>query len=260
MPPPSSGGIAVAATLGILEHFDMAQYRPTDIDLNGGRPTVMGASHLGSRAAGLRGPGSLRRRYRLHRVAWRVTADPAGKRIPGRPRCADFTGPHHGHRQAGDFGPSTSPVPQPPEHGTSHISVVDKHGNAASLTTTIEAAFGSFHMVDGFLLNNELTDFSAEPAGADGVPVANRLQPGKRPRSSMSPTLIFDRTPSGQRGALYVAGRPVTGRRLIHRCQDPVGFLDWGLDPQLRRCRRSASAPPTPKTNVGGEHPEHRHG
>ena len=79
-----------------------------------------------------------------------------------------------------------------PEHGTSQISVVDTQGNAASLTTTVESAFGSFHMVDGFLLNNQLTDFSAEPVGPDGAPVANRVQPGKRPRSTMAPTLIFE--------------------------------------------------------------------
>ncbi|PRC59650.1 gamma-glutamyltransferase, partial [Mycobacterium sp. ITM-2017-0098] len=84
-----------------------------------------------------------------------------------------------------------------PEHGTSHISVVDQQGNAAALTTTIESAFGSFHMVDGFLLNNQLTDFSADPAGPDGVPVANRLEPGKRPRSTMAPTLIFDQGAPG---------------------------------------------------------------
>ena len=257
MPPPSSGGIAVAATLGILEHFDMAQYRPTDIDLNGGRPTVMGV-HLISEA---------------ERLAYadrdRYVADTDFIGLPGgSPQTllgseylagrAALISPDRtmGTAKPGDFGPSTSPVPQPPEHGTSHISVVDKQGNAASLTTTIEAAFGSFHMVDGFLLNNELTDFSAEPAGADGVPVANRLQPGKRPRSSMSPTLIFDRTPSGQRGALYaVAGSPGGSTIIQYVVKTLVGFLDWGLDPQQAVSAVDFGAANTPKTNVGGEHP-----
>src|SRR5262249_25088101 len=78
------------------------------------------------------------------------------------------------------------------ERGTSHISIVDSAGNAVASTTTIEAPFGAEMMVRGFLLNNELTDFSAIPE-RDGHAIANRVEPGKRPRSSMSPTLIFDR-------------------------------------------------------------------
>ena len=97
-----------------------------------------------------------------------------------------------GTAKPGEFGPPTTPAPPTPEHGTSQISIVDAQGNAASLTTTVESAFGSFHMVDGFILNNQLTDFSAEPVGPDGAPVANRVQPGKRPRSTMAPTLVFD--------------------------------------------------------------------
>ena len=75
--------------------------------------------------------------------------------------------------------------------GTSHISIVDKDGNAVSMTTTIEQAFGSRIMVRGFLLNNQLTDFAFVPVDDDGRPVANRVEPGKRPRSSMDPTMIF---------------------------------------------------------------------
>ena len=86
-------------------------------------------------------------------------------------------------------------------HGTSHVSIIDSYGNAASFTTTIESPFGAFHMVDGFVLNNELTDFAAEPRTPDGSLVANRVQPEKRPRSSMAPTLVFDSSPAG-RGAL----------------------------------------------------------
>ena len=70
-----------------------------------------------------------------------------------------------GTAKPGEFGPPTTPAPPTPEHGTSQISIVDSQGNAAALTTTVESAFGSFHMVDGFILNNQLTDFSAEPGG-----------------------------------------------------------------------------------------------
>ena len=101
---------------------------------------------------------------------------------------------------------SYAPAPDQPEYGTSHISIVDSHGNAVAMTTTIENQFGARQMVSvkggagGFLLNNELTDFSFVPADADGKPVANRVQPGKRPRSSMAPTLVFDKA-TGATGA-----------------------------------------------------------
>lgn len=91
-------------------------------------------------------------------------------------------------------------MPDQVEHGTSHISVVDAYGNALAMTTTIEGGWGAHLMVNrgqglvgGFLLNNELTDFSFQPFDASGKPIANRVEPGKRPRSSMSPTLVFDK-------------------------------------------------------------------
>lgn len=257
MPPPSSGGIAVAATLGILEHFNLAEHRPTDIDLNGGRPSVMGV-HLISEA---------------ERLAYadrdRYVADPdfvplpggspetllASEYLAGRAKLISLD--HSmGTAKPGEFGPTAAPVPQPPEHGTSHISVIDKQGNAASLTTTIESAFGSFHMVDGFLLNNQLTDFSAEPTGSDGVAVVNRVGPGKRPRSSMAPTLIFDRTREGERRQLYaVAGSPGGSTIIQYVIKTLVGVLDWGLDAQQAVSAVDFGAANGPKTNVGGEHP-----
>ena len=85
-------------------------------------------------------------------------------------------------------------MPDQPEHGTSHISIVDGYGNAIAMTTTIEDAVRlTPDGASGFLLNNELTDFSFAPTDAQGRPVANRVQPGKRPRSSMAPTLVFDK-------------------------------------------------------------------
>jgi gamma-glutamyltranspeptidase/glutathione hydrolase len=259
MPPPSSGGIAVLATLGMLERFPMRDHRPDDIDRNGGRPDAMGV-HLISEA---------------ERLAYadrdRYVADTAFVRLPGGTadtllNNAYLTGRaalindqrSMGTAKPGEFGPPAAPTPQPPEHGTSQVSIVDSYGNAASLTTTVESQFGSFHMVDGFLLNNQLTDFSAEPAGPDGVPVANRLQPGKRPRSTMAPTLVFDAPtgPPGTRGRLYaVVGSPGGAVIIQFVVKTLVGMLDWGLDPQQAVGMVDFGADNTPETNVGGEHP-----
>jgi gamma-glutamyltranspeptidase/glutathione hydrolase len=112
--------------------------------------------------------------------------------------------------------------------GTSHISIVDSDGNAISMTTTIESAFGARLMTAGvFLLNNELTDFSFRPQ-VDGRPVANRVEPGKRPRSSMAPTIVLDNF-----GRLYVVvGSPGGSRIIGYVVKSLVAMLDWGLDPQ----------------------------
>ena len=256
MPPPSSGGTTVAATLGILEHFTMSSHGPTDVDLNGGRPSVMGV-HLISEA---------------ERLAYadrdKYVADTDFVPLPGGSpntllnpaylagRAALISEQHTmGTAKPGEFSPPTTPVPPTPEHGTSHISVVDVYGNAASFTTTVESAFGSFHMVDGFILNNQLTDFAAEPVGPDGTPVANRVQPGKRPRSSMAPTLVFDREPSG-RGQLYaVLGSPGGSLIIQFVVKTIVSMMDWDLDPQQAVSAVDFGAANSPKTNVGGEHP-----
>jgi gamma-glutamyltranspeptidase / glutathione hydrolase len=161
-----------------------------------------------------------------------------------------------GTAQPGPFGPPVALVPPTPEHGTSHISVVDARGNAASLTTTVESAFGSFHLVDGFVLNNQLTDFAADPVGPDGVPVANRVQPGKRPRSTMAPTLVFARDAGGGRGPLRaVVGSPGGSTIIQFVVKTAVGLLDWGLDPQQAVSLVDFGAANSPTTNVGGEHP-----
>lgn len=126
--------------------------------------------------------------------------------------------------------------PFQPEYGTSHISIVDGSGNAVSMTTTIESGFGSRIMSNGgtglpggFLLNNELTDFSLEPADDNGNPIANRVEPGKRPRSSMSPSIIFDKE-SGDLVALL--GSP-GGAAIIHyTAKTIVGMLKWNLNAQ----------------------------
>jgi gamma-glutamyltranspeptidase/glutathione hydrolase len=258
MPPPSSGGITVAATLGMLEHFAMAGYKPSDIDLNGGSPSVMGV-HLISEA---------------ERLAYadrdKYVADTDFVPLPGGTPNTLINSDYLAGRAAliseqrsmgtaepGEFGPPTAPVPSPPEHGTSQISIVDAHGDAASMTTTVESSFGSFHLVDGFMLNNQLPDFSAEPSGSDGAPVANRIGPGKRPRSSMAPTLVFDAAGRpGSRGPLYaVLGSPGGSVIIQFVVKTVVGMLDWGLDPQQAVSMVDFGAANTPKTNVGGEHP-----
>ena len=112
--------------------------------------------------------------------------------------------------------------------GTSHISVVDDDGNALSMTTSIEQAFGSHLMVRGFLLNNELTDFSFVPVDDDGRAIANRVEPGKRPRSSMDPTIIF----AQGRKLRYLLGSPGGPGIILFNLKAIIAMLDWHLDPQ----------------------------
>lgn len=258
MPNPSSGGTAVAATLGILENFDLASLPPTEVDADGGIPDP-DAVHLISEA---------------ERLAYadrdKYVADADFVPLPGgsldtlvdpdylseRAGLID-PGKSMGEAQPGDFGPVPLGMPpQTPEFGTSHISVADSYGNVASMTTTIESAFGSFHMVDGFLLNNQLTDFSAEPVDAEGLPVANRVEPGKRPRSSMAPTLVFERNSEGERGELVmVVGSPGGSVIIQFVVKTLVNALDWGLDPQQAISAVSFGAANTPVTGIGGEHP-----
>ena len=136
----------------------------------------------------------------------------------------------------GEVKTAYAPMPDQPEYGTSHISIIDGYGNAIAMTTTIEDQFGARLMTDGgtgkaggFLLNNELTDFSFVPTDAEGKPVANRVQAGKRPRSSMAPTLVFDKN-SGQ---LVMSGGSPGGALIIHYTAKTLyGVLNWGLNAQ----------------------------
>ncbi|MGE6606890.1 gamma-glutamyltransferase [Halomonas sp. NPDC076908] len=135
----------------------------------------------------------------------------------------------------GELEVSWASQPEQPEYGTSHISIIDEDGNAVAMTTTIEQAFGSRILSDGgtglaggFLLNNELTDFSFEPE-IEGEPVANRVEPGKRPRSSMSPTLVFDQ----ESGELVASLGSPGGAAIIHyTARTLVALRDWGLNAQ----------------------------
>lgn len=219
MGPPSSGGIAVLQILGLLEHFDLATLGPgadgvhvlleasklafADRDLY-----LADADFVPVPVEGLLDPGYLTARAQAIRLD-RAMA----KAEPGNP-------PHRaGARLAPDLADERP--------GTSHLVIVDGDGNAVSLTTTIEAGFGSRLMAGGFLLNNELTDFAFVPA-VDGRRVANRVEPGKRPRSSMAPTIVLDAT-----GApLLLLGSPGGSRIIGYVARSLVGILDWGMTPQ----------------------------
>ncbi len=209
MPPPSSGGLAILQVLGLLEPFEIWRDRPDDAR----------ALHLIAEASRL--AFADRDRY---------VGDPAFVLVP----VAGLLSPAYiaERRKSISLDRSMGPVgPGVPrgyvERGTSHMSIVDRWGNAVSFTTTIEAPFGAHIMVRGFLLNNELTDFSARP-DFDGRPVANRVEPGKRPRSSMSPTFILD-----QDRKLVAAIGSAGGARIIgDTLQAILGLLDWNLSAQ----------------------------
>lgn len=226
-PPPSSGAIAVGQILGILAQTQADTLPPAD-----GLP-LADWLHLYTEAARLafadraqyladpdfvQPPGG----------SWMSLLDPAYLRS----RAALIGAQSMKVAQPGNPGTRSSryaPSPEQPEYGTSHISIVDAFGNAIAMTTTIEDQFGSRQMVRGFLLNNELTDFSFAPADAQGRPIANRVQPGKRPRSSMAPTLVFDKAT----GQLVMSGGSPGGALIIHYTAKTLyGTLNWGLNAQ----------------------------
>ncbi|QGU08005.1 Gamma-glutamyltranspeptidase precursor [Corynebacterium occultum] len=252
--PSSAGGVAVLNTLGILENFDLARYPPTQVGDNGGLPHPM-AIHLISEA---------QRLAYADRDAY--LGDPAFVDIPGgvnelfsREYTRYRAGLINQERSMGravpglDIVANSAPVT---ESGTSHISVIDTYGNAAALTTSVEAAFGSFHFTRGFLLNNQLMDFSTIPRDNAGTPVANRVEPGKRPRSSMSPTLVFHTTAEGERGDLFMSlGSPGGSLIIQFVIKTLINIIDWGMDPQQAVSAPSFGALNQPQTRLGIEHP-----
>lgn len=219
-PPPSSGGVAVLQIMALLAHQDMAPLDSRGAD----------AAHLLGEAGRL--AFADRNRYLADAdhiaVPLRGLLDPVYLTVRAQliDRNRALAVPHAGN-PSWQPGPAPASQPPQPEHGTSQVSIVDAAGNALSMTTTIEDIFGARLMVHGFLLNNELTDFSFLPE-IDGRPVANRVGAAKRPRSSMSPSIVFD-----------AAGRPVAvlgsagGARIIgHVVQTLVAMLDWDMEPQ----------------------------
>jgi gamma-glutamyltranspeptidase / glutathione hydrolase len=219
MPPPSSGGIAVLQTLGILNNFNVSQYAPNSVD----------AIHLVSEA------------YRLayaDRAKYVADSDfvtvPQAGLIDGnylrarstiikldRSMGVPVAGTPVGAVAFGNDNSLNLP-------STSHMAIVDSAGNAVSMTTTIENGFGSLQMVKGFLLNNQLTDFSFTEKDSAGALIANRVEPGKRPRSSMSPTIIFNK--DGQVEA--IVGSPGGSNIIQYVTKTIVGIVDWNLNIQ----------------------------
>jgi gamma-glutamyltranspeptidase/glutathione hydrolase len=219
MPPPSSGGIAVLAILGMLERFDMARIRPgsaeavhlfseagrlayADRDYYVGDPAFVQAP-----VAGLLDAGYLRERSMLIRPEKSM-----GRAFAGKPAGATVS-----------FGADTTQEAA----GTTHLTVIDARGNTVAMTSTVESAFGSRILVRGFLLNNQLTDFAFLPEEG-GRPLANRVEAGKRPRSSMAPTLVF-----APDGSLQLALGSAGGSQIINYVAKAlVGTLDWKLSLQ----------------------------
>ncbi len=216
MPPPTSGGVAVLQMLKVLEPFDLAALEPASPE----------AIHLVAEAGRLAFADRNRFLADSDFVDVPVAALLDPDYLAARSALID---PTASMGQASPGLPTTqahSPAQLNPP-STSHLSVVDAEGNAVSMTASIESAFGSRLMARGFMLNNELTDFSFRPE-ADGRPVANRVQPGKRPRSSMSPTLVLDR----QGRFVMAIGSPGGSRIIGYTAKAIIASLDWNLTMQ----------------------------
>jgi len=236
MPPPSSGGIALAQILGTLQaletrdrHLALAALKPVKTSAPAGSEPAPEAVHLISEAERL---------AYADRAQYVADSDYVPVPVKGLidPTYLASRAALIGERSMGTARPGTPPGIQvayapdrsPLRISTSQVVAVDDAGGAVSMTTTIESAFGSHLMVQGFLLNNELTDFSFIPE-ENGQKVANRVEPGKRPRSSMAPTLVFDRQ-SGE--FLATIGSPGGSQIIEYVAKSTIGLLDWNLDAQ----------------------------
>lgn len=218
-PPPASGGTTVNEILGLLEAYDMSATGPDTLE---GWRRFIEASRLAyaDRDAYVADPafvdvpveGLLNADY-INRRSALIDRDTAmDTALPGIPDGVD--------------APSEDATPDVP--GTSHFVIVDADGDVVSMTTTVESVFGSHRMAGGFFLNNQLTDFSRTPVDAAGRPIANAPEGGKRPRSSMSPTIVFD-----ENGDFVLAtGSPGGSSIIAYTAKTLVAMLDWGLTPQ----------------------------
>ncbi len=214
-PKDPSGGAGLLEGLGILEHTDIASRGPADPQAwfeFAAASRLMYADRdyfIGDPAfVSVPTPGLLDPKYLASRATLiGETAGPA---------------PAHGE-PAGALARAADATPEP--GGTSHMVIVDARGDVLSMTTTVESIFGSGRMVDGFFLNNQLTDFSFNPKAADGLPAANAPGPHKRPRSSMAPVVVFD----GQGRFVAALGSPGGPAILAYNLKALVGFLDWKL-------------------------------
>ncbi|MFI4976066.1 MAG: gamma-glutamyltransferase family protein [Caulobacterales bacterium] len=213
-----SGGPALLLGLGLLERTDIAGHGPTDAQgwlelaeaerlMYADRDKYEGdPAFVPFPLDGLLDPKYLDERAKL-------IGDHAGPAPqPGRPASAPHPGPDATHEPG----------------GTSHFVVVDADGDVVSMTTTVESIFGDGRMVDGFFLNNQLTDFSLSPRDPDGAPAANAVGPGKRPRSSMAPNVILSR----DGGFVAAVGSPGGNAIPSYVLKAIVGVIDWKLPMQ----------------------------
>jgi len=220
MPPSTSGGLTVLQILKMLEPFSMDKFKPgslmavhliteaTKLAYADRKLYIGDTDFVKVPVKGLIDAGYLRNRARLihPKVA---NEDPRPGTPPEAPK----------QRALGQT------LTQP---ATTHFSIVDGNGNAVSMTSSVENAFGAHIMTGGFILNNQLTDFSFRPARHDGTPIANAVAGGKRPRSSMSPTLVFD----GNSNLFAAVGSPGGSTIITYVAQTLVALLDWKLDMQ----------------------------
>ncbi|KFZ31945.1 gamma-glutamyltransferase [Pseudidiomarina salinarum] len=217
MGPPSSGGISVLQILGILENFPVSEWDPTGAD----------ALHYFTQASRL----AFADRNRYIADSDYVAVPVAQMLDEGylAQRASLITNRDMGKAMAGELRLTEQADDQSPEFpNTSHLSIIDAEGNAIAMTTSIEMGFGSAVMARGFLLNNQLTDFSLVPE-VNGMPVANRVEPGKRPRSSMAPTMVFDE--QGEQ-LIHVVGSPGGQNIILYVAQALLGLLDWNMNMQ----------------------------
>ena len=217
MGPPTSGGITILQILGILENFELSKIYD---DLEKSIHLITQASKLAfaDRGKYIADPdfvtvpiSKLIDKNYLMKRSKLIKEKDFGKAKPG------IFSLEQSYNQAFSFE-----VPS-----TSHISIIDQNGNAVSMTTSIEMAFGSTLMVRGFLLNNQLTDFSFRKE-KDGKKIANSVEPGKRPRSSMSPIIVFDKN----NNVKLIIGSPGGSRIIGYVLKTLIAYLDWGMDIQ----------------------------
>jgi gamma-glutamyltranspeptidase / glutathione hydrolase len=222
MGPPSSGALAVGQVLKLVEAYDLGK-GPADA-MNGpalhllaeaeklafaDRDRYVGDPDFVSVPIGLLDPGYL-----------------AGRRALINPAAAMEKASAGTPPQIGSLMPGADETVE--QDGTSHISIVDRQGNAIAMTTTIESGFGSRLWAGGFLLNNQMTDFAFRPQDGAGRALANAVAPGKRPRSSMAPTIVFDA--AGKPWA--VLGSPGGSHIILYVVKALVALIDWRLDAQ----------------------------
>jgi len=212
--PPPAGGVGVLELLNLLEHTDIATRGPTDpqawyVFAEASRLAYADRDHFEGDPDFVKTPveGLLDPNYGAERAALIGTLGPEAP-LPGRPAGAAANGPD-ATREPG---------------GTTHFVIQDGEGNIVSMTTTVESIFGSGRMASGFFLNNQLTDFSA-PVGVDGKPAANAPGPSKRPRSSMSPVIVYD----AEGRPVAAIGSPGGNSIIAYVAKVLVGWIDWKM-------------------------------